>query len=66
MVIVFKNVNDTVKLIQTMSEEDLRMSINYEASAYKRKAILVRAHARYSKLRAARERVAILAGELLL
>ena len=54
------------KVIGTMTEEELRFTINYEASVYKRKTIIERLHQRYTKVRAARERNELINGEGLL
>ena len=54
------------KVIGTMTEEELRFTINYEASVYKRRTILERLHQRYTKVRAMRERKELVAGEGLL
>lgn len=54
------------KVINTMTEEELRFTINYEASVYKRRTIIERLHQRYAKVRATRERNELLAGTGLL
>lgn len=57
---------DLIAKLMQMSEEDLRNAINFEVSTYRRKAIISRLHARYSKLRAARERELLIKSEMLL
>lgn len=54
------------RIIGKLSEDELRQTINYEASTYKRKTLLTRLHQRYTKMRALRERSLLLSGELLL
>lgn len=54
------------KVMSTMTEEELRFTINYEASVYKRRTILERLHQRYTKVRAMRERAELLEGTGLL
>ena len=57
---------DLMARIGTFNEDELRMAINYEASAYRRRTILNRLHMRYCKLRDAREREEIVSGQRLL
>lgn len=54
------------KVIGTLTEEELRFTINYEASVYKRRTIIERLHQRYTKVRSTRERKQLVAGEGLL
>lgn len=63
---VIESWNDLIMILPNMNEEALRVAINYEASTYKRKAILCKMHQRYAKLNAKRVRDGLLAGEVLL
>lgn len=54
------------KVLGTMDESALREAINYEVSTYCREAIVRRMHQRYAKLRATRERDALVKREMLL
>lgn len=65
MIIVMTSWRDMHEKLSEMDEDTLRESINYEASVYKRKAILNRMHQRYCRLRNARERDQLARGELL-
>jgi hypothetical protein len=62
----FNNLNHLYKTLGTMTEENLLTAINYEVSTYKRRTLIQRMHSRYSKLRSARERMALIKGEMLL
>ena len=57
---------DLMRKLPTMTEEQLRLAINYEVSRFRRKVIITRLHQRYCKLVAARERAALLDGTMLL
>lgn len=63
---IIQSWNDLIMILPSMTEESLRVAINYEASTYKRKAILSKMHQRYAKLQTKRIRDGLLAGELLL
>jgi hypothetical protein len=63
---IIESWNDLIMILPNMTEEALRVAINYEASTYKRKAILCKMHQRYAKLNTKRIRDGLLAGELLL
>lgn len=52
--------------LKDMSEDELRIAINYEVSTYKREAILDRLFSRYNKLRGKRELELLQKGEMLL
>jgi hypothetical protein len=62
----FDTWKDLIAKLPSMTEEELLLAINLEASTYKRKNIISRMHMRYSKLRAIRERKALVAGEMVL
>jgi hypothetical protein len=62
----FENMKHLYGTLSTMTEDQLRNAINYEASTYKRRTLLARMHSRFSKLRSARERSALVKGEILL
>lgn len=57
---------ELVKILPDMTEEELRVAINYEVSKYRRKALVRKMHQRYAKLNTARIRTALLNGEVLL
>ena len=57
---------EMVQRLSTMTEEELVSAINIEVSGACRKTIVARLHQRYTKLRAARERRALLLKEMLL
>lgn len=54
------------EVLPTMSEEELKETINYEVLAYRRKAILERLHMRYARLVSKRQREEIMEGKMLL
>ena len=64
--IIINSWNDLVTILPDMTEEQLRVTINYEVSKYRRKAIIKKMHQRYAKLNAARIRQELLDGEVLL
>jgi len=64
--IIINSWNDLVTILPEMNEEQLRVTINYEVSKYRRKAIIKKMHQRYAKLNAARIRQELLDGEVLL
>jgi hypothetical protein len=66
MITVFETWDQLMKQVGTLNEEDLRESINYEVSTYKRKNVISRMHQRYVKLKAKRERQLLIDGEMLL
>lgn len=66
MVIVFKSWRELMTKLMSLSEQDLRESINYEVSTYKRKRFIERMHMRFERLRSERERAQLIAGETLL
>ena len=57
---------ELVKILPDMTEEELRVAINYEVSKYRRKALIKKMHQRYAKLNAARIREMLANGEALL
>lgn len=57
---------DLMQRLPALTESELVTLINYEVARYHRHAIIRRLHARYSKLRAARERELLVAGEMML
>ena len=58
--------NDLVRVLPTLTEDELYSAINYEVSTYQRTLVITRLHQRYSKLRTMRERELLLAGKFLL
>jgi hypothetical protein len=62
----FGNMKHLYETLGTMTEDQLRSAINYEVSTYKRRTLLSRMHSRFAKLRSARERSALIKGEILL
>lgn len=56
---------EMVERINESDEETLRELINAEVESYKRPTIIYRMHARYSKLRARRERFEMMMGKVL-
>lgn len=62
----FDSWKDLIAKLPSLTEDELREAINLEVSLYKRKNFISRMHMRYAKLHAAREREALLAGEILL
>ena len=64
--IIINSWNDLVTILPDMTEEQLRVTINYEVSKYRRKAIIKKMHQRYAKLNAARIHQELLDGEVLL
>jgi hypothetical protein len=63
---VFISWRDLMSGVNKLTEEELRQSINLEASTYRRAPFIKRMHQRYERLRSPRERAALIAGELLL
>jgi len=63
---IIQSWNDLITILPEMTEDALRVAINYEASTYKRKAIIAKMHQRYAKLNTRRIRDGLLAGEVLL
>lgn len=63
---VFESWKQMQAVLTTLTEEELRESINFEISTYGRVAIISRLHQRYAKLRAARERELLVRKEMLL
>lgn len=63
---VFNSWREMITNVSKLNEDELRDSINYEVSTYRRKAFIARMHQRYARLRSERERAALLAGETLL
>jgi hypothetical protein len=57
---------DLMVRLPELTEVDLIVLINYEVSLYRRQAILRRLHSRFNMLRSARERDALIKGEMLL
>lgn len=66
MLRVFKSWRELIKEVATLDEDTLRESINFEVSTYGRKGFIERMHQRYTRLRAERERVALISKEMLL
>jgi hypothetical protein len=64
--LVINGWDDLHSRLLSFTEEDLRAIINYEVATYRRKTILQRLHMRYCKLRDSRERIMLLAGEVML
>ena len=63
---VFTSWRELISSVGRLNEQELRESINYEVSTYRRKAFISRMHQRYARLRSERERALLLAGEMLL
>ena len=57
---------ELLAVLSTLSEDELRSAINYEVSTYQRQKVISRLHQRYTKLRAIRERDALVRGKILL
>ena len=57
---------ELMAILPTLDENELVVAINTEVSGFKRKGHIERMHQRYSKLRAKRERDALVAGDILL
>ena len=64
--IVINSWNDLITVLPDMTEEQLRVTINYEVSKYRRKALIKKMHQRYAKLNAARIREELVNGTTLL
>ena len=64
--VVFNSWRELMAGLNQLDEETLKDSINYEVSVYGRKRFIERMHQRYSRLRADRERTALVAKEMLL
>lgn len=57
---------ELLAVLSTLSEDELRSALNYEVSTYRRQKVISRLHQRYTKLRAIRERDALVRGKILL
>lgn len=57
---------ELISVLGTLSEQELKDTINFEVSTYKRKNVIARLHQRYTKLKAKREREELIAGRTLL
>jgi hypothetical protein len=63
---VFNSWRELMAGVSKLTEAELRESINYEVSTYRRKNFIERMHQRYTKLRSERERKELISGETLL
>jgi len=63
---VFKSWRELIQEVGALTEQELRESINFEVSTYRRAAFIKRMHQRFERLRSARERAELVAGETLL
>lgn len=55
-----------MKILPSLTEEELKNAINYEVSTERRRTVIERLHQRYAKLHTAREREGLLSGEVVL
>ena len=63
---IIQNWSHLHSVLLSLSEEELKETINFEVSNFKRKIIIERLHKRYAKLRNSRERPLLMRGEMLL
>ena len=54
---------DLMTRLNNFTEDELRQALNFEVVVYKRKAIILRLHQRYCKVRDTNERYSLMAGE---